>query len=240
MLIIPAIDIKEGKCVRLFKGDFEQTKVYYEDPVEIARIFHDQGAKLVHIIDLDGAKQGRPVNLNIVERIINAVDIDIELGGGIRTTETIKKLDDMGIKRIIMGTRVIENVEFLSELKEYVENIIISVDLNKGYLSTRGWVDKTDIHYKDFITKLLEFNIREVVITDIDKDGTLEGPNFELYNKISDEFPGLSIIVSGGISQFNDVKRIINMHKNNIKGIIIGKAIYEKKIDLKEVLEYAG
>lgn len=240
MLIIPAIDIKEGKCVRLFKGDFQQSKVYYEDPAEIAGIFQDQGAKLIHIVDLNGAKEGKQVNYPVFERIKNAVNIDIELSGGIRTKETVEELYNIGIKRIILGTKVVENIEFLVEVEQYIGNIIISIDIDKEFLYTHGWQTKTDIHYKDYIKKIAEYNIKEIEVTDIDKDGTLEGPDFEFYKKLADEFPEMNIIVSGGISRFDDIKQLVGLKKDNIKGIIIGKAIYEKKINLKEVLEYAG
>ncbi len=240
MLIIPAIDIKDGKCVRLFKGDFQQSKIYFQDPAQVARMFKDTGAELIHVIDLDGARTGRINNLETVERIIRSADIPIELGGGIRTKDSVEKLYNTGVRRIILGTRVIEDIRFLDEIKEYIKNIIVSIDLKNEYLSTHGWVDKTDMHYKDYIKGLLEYNIKEVIVTDIDRDGTLEGPNFGLYEKIAEEFPQMNIITSGGISKFDDVKKIIDIKKDNIKGIIIGKAIYEKTIDLKEALEYAG
>ncbi len=240
MLIIPAIDIKDGKCVRLYKGDFNKSKTYYENPVEIAKIFQDHGAKLIHLVDLDGAKKGEPVNLKIIEKIIHAIDIKVEYGGGIRTKESIIKLYNLGIKRLILGTKVIKDIKFLDSLKQYIDNIIISIDLNNEYLSTHGWLESTHIHYKDYIKSIMEYNIKEAIITDINKDGTLEGPNFNLYKNISLEFPELEIIVSGGISNFNDIKQIVEMKKKNIKGIITGKAIYEKKIDLKEVLDYVS
>lgn len=240
MLIIPAIDIKDGKCVRLYKGDFNKSKIYYEDPVEIARMFQEQGAELIHLVDLDGAKKGEPVNLKVIEKIIHAIDIKVEYGGGIRTKESIIKLYNLGIKRLILGTKVIEDVNFLDSLKQYIDNIIISIDLNNEYLSAHGWLKSTHIHYKDYIKSIMKYNIKEVIITDINKDGTLEGPNFNLYKNISLEFPELEIIVSGGISNFNDIKQIVEMKKKNIKGIITGKAIYEKKIDLKEVLDYVS
>jgi len=240
VLIIPAIDIKDGKCVRLFQGDFKKSKVYYKSPVEVARLFEDRGAKLIHIVDLDGAKKGEPVNLPVVEKIIKDVRVGIELGGGIRTVNTIKKLCNLGIKRIILGTKVVENIKFLSKIKKYIKNLIIGIDLKNEYLSTHGWVTKTEYHYRDFIKKLRNNGIKELIITDIARDGVLKGPNFGLYEKISDEFPEMEIIVSGGISKMDDIARIIKMKRDNIKGIIIGKAIYENKINLQEALNYVS
>lgn len=240
VLIIPAIDIKDKQCVRLYKGDYNQTKVYYNDPVEVAKMFEDQGARLIHLVDLDGAKAGHSVNLEVIKNIVQAVNIDLELGGGIRTKEYIEQLINLGIKRVILGTKVIEDIHFLDQLKEYQEHIIISVDLINENLSTSGWLKKTKIHYSEFLKKLQKYSINEVIVTDIDKDGTLEGPNIPLYEKMADQFPDIAIIVSGGISTLNDIKRVINLEKRNIKGIITGKAIYEKKINLKEALTYVS
>ena len=240
MLIIPAIDIKGGKCVRLFQGDFTQSTTYYNDPVDVAKMFKQAGAGLIHVIDLDGAKEGRLVNLSIVERIVKEVDIDIELGGGIRTEESVKKVLDAGVKWAILSTTVVEDISFLDKVKEYQQNLAISVDLSRKYLSTHGWMEGTDIHYRVFLLKLMEYNVKRIIVTDINRDGTLKGPNFVLYRKLADEFPVLNITVSGGISEMKDLEKISKMKKNNIDGIIIGKAIYEKTIDLEEALKYAG
>jgi len=240
VIIIPAIDIKDGKCVRLYKGDFEKSKIYSEDPVRIAKEFEEMGASLIHVVDLDGAKRGELANFNTVEKILGSISIDIELGGGIRSMEAIEKIIRAGIKRVILGSRIIEDVSFLDDCSEFIDNIIISADLNREYLSTHGWLKRTDIHYSDFLKDVLEHGIKEVIVTDIDKDGTLEGPNVELYQKIADEFKALQIIVSGGISSLDDIKSIMGLQKENIKGIITGKAIYEKKIDLKEVFSYVS
>ncbi|MBU1078222.1 MAG: 1-(5-phosphoribosyl)-5-[(5-phosphoribosylamino)methylideneamino]imidazole-4-carboxamide isomerase, partial [Spirochaetes bacterium] len=151
MIIIPAIDIKDGKCVRLYKGDFEKSKIYSEDPVRIAKEFEEMGASLIHVVDLDGAKRGELANFNTVEKILGSISIDIELGGGIRSMEAIEKIIRAGIKRVILGSRIIEDVSFLDDCSEFIDNIIISADLNREYLSTHGWLKRTDIHYSDFL-----------------------------------------------------------------------------------------
>lgn len=237
MLIIPAIDIKDGQCVRLYKGDYNQTTVYNHDPLEVAKSFYDQGAELIHIIDLDGAKTGELVNFTLIENIKNEIPVDIEVGGGIRNKVSIKKLYDAGIQRIIIGTPIIENIAFLDTVQDYLPYIILSMDLWDGKVRTRGWQQDTDIIYQDLLTSVLGYGIKEAIITDIRVDGTLQGPNIELYNQITDEFPDLQVIVSGGISSLENIREIIKLNKPGIQGIITGKAIYEKTIDLRQAIE---
>ncbi len=237
LLIIPAIDIKDGKCVRLFKGDYSQVKVYSENPVDMAKQFEQDGAKLIHVVDLDGAKKGELVNFETIKKIKQSINIDIEVGGGIRNRESIQRLVDIGVKRIILGTSVIENIGFLDEIKDYIRNIIISIDLKNKRLSTSGWLKETEMGYEEFIAKIMQFGINEVIVTDISKDGTLQGPNIQLYQELADKFPSLRIITSGGISQLDDVKAIINLKRKNIVGIIIGKAIYEGKVRLRDAIK---
>ncbi|MDD5067472.1 MAG: 1-(5-phosphoribosyl)-5-[(5-phosphoribosylamino)methylideneamino]imidazole-4-carboxamide isomerase [bacterium] len=240
MYIIPAIDIKEGRCVRLLKGDFQQSKVYHEDPVSAARTFEEAGARLIHVVDLDGARTGQPANFDVIKKIRQAVRTDLEVGGGIRTKESIQRYLDAGIKRIILGTSIAEDVGFFDKIREYISSVIISLDLKHGKLSTRGWLRETGINYRDFIRTMLKQGVREAVITDISRDGTLEGPNIGLYKEIAETFPDLEVIVSGGMSRLADVEQVLSLKKKNIKGIIIGKAIYEKKINLKDALLLAA
>ncbi len=230
MLIIPAIDLMDNKCVRLVQGKFENYKVYFDDPLIPAEKYKDAGIKLLHIVDLDGARFGKMKNINIIQKIISDVKIDIEVGGGIRDIETIEKLINMGVNRIILGTKVIEDTMFIKKIKQYGNKIIIAVDLKDGKLSTRGWIKQSSINLNDFISILTENSINEIIVTDIKKDGMLTGVNEKFYKNLADKFPKINIIVSGGVHSIEDIEKIKKLNMPNIKGIIIGKALYEGTI----------
>lgn len=239
MLIIPAIDIRDGKCVRLLRGDYSRSKVYADDPSETAALFESQGARLIHVVDLDGAREGRLVNLKTIGKIRQRVAAAVEVGGGVRRKKDIEELLHMGINRVILGTSVIEDIGFLDTVKEFLSSLVVSADLKGKFLSTRGWLKETDLFYGDFIRDILAAGLTEAIVTDISRDGALEGPHTGLYREIADAFPALSLIASGGISCLEDVESIVKLGRKNIRGIIIGKAIYEKKIDLEQALKLA-
>lgn len=233
MLILPAIDLKDGKVVRLFKGDYQKETIYALDAVEIASYYEKIGADFLHLVDLNGAKEGCSINQKTIASIREYIQLPIELGGGIRDKETIAfYLEELKIDRIILGTVALKNKPLLKEaLQLYgAEKIVVGVDIKDGCVATEGWLDTSKVDYLTFLQELEDLGVRYVVVTDISKDGTLSGPNFELYEKIRQETQ-LKVIVSGGISCKEDVYRV----KDNY-GCIIGKAFYDGKIDLEEVI----
>ncbi len=235
MLIIPAIDIKEGKCVRLLQGDPDRKTVYSDDPVGQAKKFEAMGAELIHVVDLDGAFEGQPVNIDLVAAIAAGVSIPIEIGGGIRSAETVKRYLDTGIKRIIIGTAILEK-EFADILEESPGNIIAGIDARDSMVATRGWKEVTRVRASDLVKQVIERGIREIIYTDIATDGMLSGPNMEAYRMLLKEFPGLSLIASGGVSSLDDIQRLRELESEGLRGAIVGKAVYDGRIDLKEAL----
>ena len=236
MLVLPAIDLKEGEAVRLYKGDYSKKTVYSKNPEELASNFEKMGAKYLHIVDLDGAKDGQCINLETIKKIRNNVSIPIELGGGIRNKDIVKLyLEDIGINRVILGTSALNNPKFLEDMiDEYgPERIVVGVDVKDGFVSISGWLETSKIKYIEFIKNIEQIGVKYIVATDISKDGTLQGPNFELYKDISNN-SDINIIVSGGIKS---AENIYHVKKLNYYGCIIGKAYYEKMIDLAEVIQ---
>jgi len=234
MIIYPAIDIKDNKCVRLSQGDFNKVKTYSNEPFDMALKWKNEGASFLHIVDLDGARSEEIINKKSIERIAKDIGLPIQVGGGIRSEEKIKNFIDMGVERVIIGTIAVENKELLKELvSKYKEKIIVSIDAKDGKVALRGWEVISEVDSIDLCKELEEIGIKTIVYTDISKDGMLEGPNFDIY-KILSQKTSLNIIASGGISSIDDIKRLKDM---NIYGAIVGKALYDNKIELKEVLE---
>ena len=235
MLIIPAIDLRNGNCVRLLQGDPDRETVYSSDPIDMAKRFEDMGAQLIHVVDLDGAFQGNPVNHEIVMKISREVGIPIEIGGGIRTIDSIRMYLDSGIQRVILGTVVIQD-EFKDIVKKYGENIIIGIDARNSMVATHGWKNTSEINALDFIKELKKYNINEVIYTDISTDGMLKGPNFSAYKKILTEVADIKLIASGGVSDYEDITKLSKLSGRGLKGCIIGKAIYDGRIDLRKAI----
>jgi phosphoribosylformimino-5-aminoimidazole carboxamide ribotide isomerase len=234
MKIFPAIDLKNGKCVRLTKGDFKSEKIYNIDPINQAETFSNMGFKYLHIIDLDGALKGSLINLKIIEEIVKKFNFNIQVGGGIRTEDNIAKLLDIGADKIILGTAAIEDKSFLeTSCKKHPGSIALSIDARKNNLATSGWKNQTNINIFDFLNTVEDYGISRLIYTDIDKDGTNTGPNFEDSYKIANKF-NMPVIISGGVSSMNDINKIISENKK-IEGIIVGKAIYENRIKLEEL-----
>ena len=235
MIIFPAIDIKGGKCVRLLKGDFNNQTIYDQSPFEQAIQYNKFGLTNLHIVDLDGALKENPINENIIKEISKINKIKIQVGGGVRSLDHIKKLLDFGADKVIVGTAAIENVEFLKTACDKFNNkIALSLDVRKGYIALSGWKKQTTILASDFIKKIKNINISRIIYTDINKDGTKSGPNLQETINLSN-LTKIPVVISGGVSSIND---IINIKKNkfsNIEGIIIGKAIYDGIIDVKKL-----
>ena len=236
MNIFPAIDLYQGKAVRLYKGDYAQMTVYSDNPPEIARDFLNQGARFIHIVDLEGAKSGKPENLETIRRIMAEGDLFVEVGGGIRNMETVEAYLSNGVNRVILGTAAVTDQEFLKEaIRCYGEKIAVGVDLKDGYVAIKGWTEKSQLTADDFFRQMKELGVSTVICTDISKDGAMQGTNRELYRQLSQQYR-IQIIASGGVSSMEDIRQLREM---NLYGAIIGKAYYVGAINLREAIEDA-
>ena len=236
MFIYPAIDLYEGKAVRLFKGDYAQMTVYSDNPPEIAKAFAAAGAKYIHLVDLEGAKKGSPANLETIRNIMAASDLFTEVGGGIRNMDTVESYLSIGVDRVILGTAAVENPVFLEQaLTKYGEKIAVGVDLKDCFVSIKGWTEKSTLTADAFFDKMQALGVKTVICTDISRDGAMKGTNRELYKALSEKY-AIDLIASGGVSSIEDVKALRGM---NLHGAIIGKAYYIGAIDLKEAVEVA-
>lgn len=234
MIILPAIDIIDGKPVRLYQGDYNKKEIVAEDILETAKSFQDAGAEYIHLVDLDGAKKGELVNGDIVIKVAKTLDIPVEIGGGIRNFESIKYLIDNGISRVILGTSAMEDESLVKKAVEaYGDKIAVGIDCKDGFAYGRGWLEGSSLYYIDFAKKLEGLGIKNVIVTDISKDGTLEGPNVEMLKELSKEV-SMNITASGGIKDINDIKELNDL---NIYGAITGKAIYSNTLSLEEAIK---
>ena len=235
MKIFPAIDIKDKKCVRLVKGDFNNKTEYEISPIEQAGKYKDHGFKNLHIVDLDGALTGETINLDIIQEIVTKFDLKIEIGGGVRNFESIKKYTDAGAEKVILGSAAIKDKNFLKEAcKEFPNKIALSLDAKGGHLSVSGWTEKSNQLTLDFLKEVNDFGASRLIYTDINRDGTKQSPNFEETTKVADT-SNCPVIISGGVSSINDIKKAKSL--KNIEGIIVGKAIYDGDIKLDELVK---
>ena len=236
MKLFPAIDLFDGKAVRLYKGDYNNMTVYSENPIEIARDFETQGAEFIHIVDLEGAKDGTTPNLNIVKQIANETSLFTEIGGGIRSIETVKAYLENGVDRVILGTAAVKDPDFLKTAIElFGDRIAVGVDIKDGFVAIKGWTEKSEYTCDEFCQKMQSLGVKTLICTDISKDGAMQGTNRELYRELSKKFK-IDITASGGVSTIDDIKAL---RKLDLYGAIIGKAYYIGAIDLKEALEAA-
>jgi phosphoribosylformimino-5-aminoimidazole carboxamide ribotide isomerase len=236
MIPIPAIDLKDGKVVRLLQGNFKEEKVYFEKPEEVAKHFEAEGASRIHVVDLDGALKGEPKNNKSVEKIIHSVRVPVELGGGIRSLKTAAAYLAMGARWVIFGTQACLDRGFVRELvAELKDKAIIGVDARDGLIATDGWTKVTKINAIEFIKEVEKLGGQSVIYTDISKDGLLSGPNLKEIKNVS-ESVAMDVIASGGISSLKDLEALISLKRENIKGVVIGKALYENKFTVKEAL----
>ena len=235
MKIFPAIDIKDKKCVRLIKGDFENKTEYETSPIDQAKKYKDHGFKNLHIVDLDGALTGETINLDIIEEIVTKFDLKIEIGGGVRTFESIQKYIASGAEKIILGSAAIKDKNFLKEACSKFQNkIALGLDAKDGYLSVFGWTKNSNQLTIDFLKEVNDFGVSRLIYTDINKDGTKSSPNFKETEQIA-EISNCPVIISGGVSSIDDVKKAKNLNNKKIEGIIVGKAIYDGDIQLDEL-----
>ena len=237
MNIIPAIDLIGGKAVRLVKGDYDKVTVYSDDPAAVAESFERAGAKYLHVVDLDGAKDGTTANFETIKKIIERTDLSVEVGGGIRTLERVRQYIDVGVDRVIIGTAAVTDPDFLREVvKLYGEKIVVGVDIKDGFVAIKGWLEISELSCKEFCKKLEALGVKTIICTDISKDGMMSGTNRELYRELYDEFE-LNIIASGGVSSMEDIAVLSNM---GLFGAIVGKAIYTGAIELSEAIKLAA
>ncbi len=235
MKIFPAIDIKDKKCVRLVKGNFDNKKEYELSPIEQAGKYKDYGFKNLHIVDLDGALTGETINLDIIQEIANKFDLKIEIGGGIRTIDSIKKYTDAGVEKVILGSAAIKDKFFLKEAcAKFPNQIALGLDAKSGYLSVSGWRENSNELTLDYLKEVNYFGVSRLIYTDINRDGMKQGPNFKETSKVAD-VSNCPVIISGGVSSIDDIKKAKNLNKN-IEGIIVGKAIYDGDIKLEELV----
>lgn len=236
MILFPAIDLFEKKAVRLYKGDYAHMTVYSDNPIEIARDFEKCGCTHIHMVDLEGAKEGTTPNLSVVEQVANQTSLFVEIGGGIRDMHTVERYLNAGVSRVILGTAAVNDEAFLLEaIAKHGEKIAVGADVKDGCIAIKGWMETSTVTLEEFLRKMERFGVKNIICTDISKDGAMKGANLALYQRLSEKFH-LEITASGGVSSMEDVYRLRQM---NLYGAIIGKAYYTGAIDLKEALEAA-
>ena len=235
MKIFPAIDIKDKKCVRLIKGDFDNKTEYETSPIDQAGNYKNHGFKNLHIVDLDGALTGETVNLDVIKQIVSKYDLKVEIGGGVRSLYSIKQYIEAGVEKVILGSGAIKNKEFLKEAcQKFKDQIALGLDAKDGNLSVSGWKENLNIKTTDFLREVNTYGVSRIIYTDINRDGTKTSPNFDETVKIA-ELANCPVVISGGVSSLNDIKKAKELNNNKIEGIIVGKAIYDGDIRLEEL-----
>ena len=238
MKIFPAIDIKDKKCVRLLRGNFENKKVYDLSPLDQAKKFKDFGFNYIHVVDLDGALTGKTINLNIIEEIVKKLNIKIEVGGGIRSLKNLQNYIDIGVDKAIVGSAAVKDKEFLGQAcNKFKNQIALGLDAKNGFIAVSGWKEETKLKALDFIFSVNNYDLSRIIYTDIDRDGTKTSPNLYETIKVA-EISKAPVIISGGVSTIKDIENIKKIKNKNIEGVIIGKAIYDGDIDLKQLSEF--
>ena len=243
MVIFPAIDIRGGKCVRLFKGDFAQETVFSDKPEEMAAKWEAQGGKFLHLVDLDGALAGKSVNLDVVKKIVDTVSIPVELGGGIRTMENIDEVLSLGVQRVILGSVAVKNPALVKEAcQKYGDRVVVGIDAKDGIVAVDGWGVSGDVEVTVLAKEMAKAGVKTIIYTDISRDGTLSGVNVEATARLARE-SGIKVVASGGVKSLDDIKALLTYEKDGIEGVIVGKSIYTGSLDLQEavaLVESAG
>ena len=240
MDVIPAIDLLEGRCVRLYQGDYAQSQVFNDNPADMAKLWVEQGANLLHIVDLDGAKTGKVVNLSAIEAILQAVSVPIQLGGGLRDRYSVAQLLTLGVQRVILGTVAVEQPQIVAELcQEFPRQIVVGIDARDGRVATRGWLETSEIEATELAAQMQELGAAAIIYTDIHRDGTLSGPNLEALRELAAEVT-IPVIASGGVSSITDLLSLLALEPLGVTGVIVGRALYTGDISLKEALRAIG
>ncbi|BAQ65293.1 1-(5-phosphoribosyl)-5-[(5-phosphoribosylamino)methylideneamino]imidazole-4-carboxamide isomerase [Geminocystis sp. NIES-3709] len=239
MEVIPAIDLLAGRCVRLYQGDYEQSQVFNENPLEVALQWESQGATRLHLVDLDGAKEGTTVNLDVICSIVQHLNIPVQVGGGLRDRTSVARLFDLGVERAIVGTVAVENPELVQELCEaYPYKIAVGIDARNGKVATKGWLETSTVEATD-LAQRISHKAAAIIYTDISRDGTLVGPNLESLRELA-QVSKIPVIASGGISSLTDLLSLLSLESLGVNGVIVGKALYTGKVDLKEAISSIG
>lgn len=239
MIIIPAIDLIKGRCVRLVQGDYDRETVYSDNPVDVATMWCDKGAEFMHLVDLDGASSGQPMNIGVIERIVNEIsNIKVQVGGGIRNNDTVEKLLNAGVNRVIIGTKAVQCPDWIGYLCDrFPGRIAVSIDTRNGNIATAGWRQTEDIEAVGFVRKLTKYDLSAVIVTDIKKDGMLDGPNLELMDDFVRAIDPIPLVASGGVTTIEDIKALSAL---GLYGAIIGKSLYDNKIELEDAIRACG
>ena len=237
MIIFPAIDIKDGVCVRLIRGDYRQITSYENSPIDQATKYFQNGFNNIHIVDIDGALHGRPVNSTTINEIVKKVKSKIQIGGGIRTIDDISRWIEMGVDKVVMGTAAVENIELLeTACNKFKNKIAVALDVKDGFIALSGWTKRTNISAIDFIKKIQNFGVSRIIYTDINRDGTKQGPNIKDTVELSSKST-IPLVISGGVSSLEDIKKVKLLNDSNIEGIIVGKSIYDGDIKISDLAE---
>lgn len=236
MIIFPAIDLRGGKCVRLIQGDFDKETVYSDDPQATALKWQSMGARFIHVVDLDGARAGSPQNLDAIKKILDAVKIPIEVGGGIRTLDDMERLLSLGVRRVILGSVAVENISLVREAaQKFGDKIVVGIDARNGFVAVHGWEKSSDVKVIELAKKIVAAGVKTIIYTDISKDGMLSGVNAGIFSKLAKE-SGAEIVASGGVKNLDDIRAL---KAEKVSGVIVGKAIYTGSLDLKSAIEIA-
>ncbi len=240
MNVIPAIDLLEGRCVRLYQGDYARSQVFNENPVEVARQWLDQGASRLHVVDLDGAKAGQPVNTKSIEAIVQAVSMPVQVGGGLRDRAGVAQLLDIGVEQVILGTAAVEDHFLVQQLcEEFPGKIIVGIDARNGFVATRGWLETSEVKATNLAEQMNQLGVAAIIYTDIHRDGTLSGPNLEALRELAHSI-SIPVIASGGVSSITDLLSLLALEPLGVNGVIVGRALYTGDISLKEALQAVG
>ena len=240
MEILPAIDLLGGKCVRLYQGDYDQSQVYHEDPVAVAKQWQTQGASRLHLVDLDGAKAGDPINLAAIAAIVHALDIPVQVGGGLRNRERVKQLLDLGVGRVILGTIAVEEPDLVGSLcAEFPGQIVVGIDARNGKVATRGWLETSSVEAGELAQRMEQSGAAAIIYTDIHRDGTMTGPNIDALRELALQLT-IPVIASGGVSKLRDLLSLLSLESHGVNGVIIGKALYTGDIQLEEAIRAVG
>ncbi|WP_421659322.1 1-(5-phosphoribosyl)-5-[(5-phosphoribosylamino)methylideneamino]imidazole-4-carboxamide isomerase [Leptothermofonsia sp. ETS-13] len=240
MHVIPAIDLLEGRCVRLYQGNYDQAQTFDENPVAVARQWAAEGATWLHVVDLDGAKAGHPVNLSAIEAIARAVDVPVQVGGGLRDRQSVVDLLNLGVRRIILGTVAVEQPDLVSQLcEEFPEQIVVGIDARNGKVATRGWLETSEVMATELAQQMAACGVTAIIYTDIHRDGTLQGPNLEALRELASNI-NVPVIASGGVSSLTDLFNLLALEPLGVTGAIVGRALYTGDISLKEALRAVG
>ncbi|PZO15183.1 MAG: 1-(5-phosphoribosyl)-5-((5-phosphoribosylamino)methylideneamino)imidazole-4-carboxamide isomerase [Leptolyngbya foveolarum] len=240
MDVIPAIDLLEGRCVRLFQGDYDQSQIYNENPVEVARQWEAEGATRLHLVDLDGAKAGKPENWKAIEAITKAVDLPIQVGGGLRDADRVSALFDLGVQYAILGTVAVEKPELVGQLCEtFPGRIVVGIDAREGKVATRGWLETSEVMATDLAKRMGDMGVAAIIYTDIKRDGTMKGPNLEALRELAEAID-TPVIASGGVSAISDLLSLLGLVPAGVSGVIVGKALYTGDVSLKQAIRAVG